>query len=736
MSRTTKGLFALAAAAILSCGAWYGGLDGASLALLAVFAAASWVAYRRVMRRQHKDTVLLADALDEQARACAELRRQLDSRTESLEEVLRGTSTALAAALSARFDELKERSAATDGALRELDTRLRLATEDQRGRLDEVRAEGRERAGKLEQIVAEHALRAEEARRVAEAVRAAAASGEHALSRLDALVRGHSEALDTRARSLEEALDLRARRLDEVLETRARDLAEALDTHARRQAEAHAALLREQAEATSRLDALAQGQASGGEGDRIRHAELVAALQRLESAGSAAADATARHGDALIRASERMLAGIELVREAQRSSTTSHAQFSERLERELAGLARAEDLARLLEAGRRLKESSEENFDGLRQALGALAGDLERQAAPAATKLADLLRAADATSVRLDALGEQARAAHATLERLAEQAARLPSAPDAERLQAEFRDAAKARAKVVKAVRVSGESLQRELRYLVDTMLHDKLHPPSAPDNELAKYAQRRFEKHRETIDFARAVEDSRLRELYLAEILPDVAKVSLPVGAVQELTGHANKVDMLFVCAIAKHRKARRILEFGTYLGRTTYHLTYASPSAHVTTVALPDAQAAVYGAFEVGSFYRGTAREKRITELRLDSGQLDEQEYERRFDFILIDGDHSYEGVRSDSEKAFKMLRRGGAILWHDFAPKTPGVVRYARELSQQLPLFRIKRTSLLMHIDGVDPLGFKEHPLPDSLELRRLREDPFFIEELYHA
>ena len=51
--------------------------------------------------------------------------------------------------------------------------------------------------------------------------------------------------------------------------------------------------------------------------------------------------------------------------------------------------------------------------------------------------------------------------------------------------------------------------------------------------------------------------------------------------------------------------------------------------------------------------------------------------------FDFIYIDGDHSYEGVRQDIELYLPKLRKGGIIGGHDYsANEWPGVVKAIHE------------------------------------------------------
>lgn len=277
-------------------------------------------------------------------------------------------------------------------------------------------------------------------------------------------------------------------------------------------------------------------------------------------------------------------------------------------------------------------------------------------------------------------------------------------------------------------------ALMREIRYLTDLQVENGPEPPVVKGNSLSRYARERYEKHRRMIAFARNFEESRIRELYLTEIFPDIERVAIPLGAINELTGHANKVDMLYVCAIAKHLQARKIFEFGTYQGRTSYHLTYASEGAQVTTLNLPPEADTRYAPY-LGSYFRGTEREAFVTQLLEDSRQLDTTPYRQQFDVVFVDGDHSYDVVKNDTEKAFELVRPGGSILWHDYAPKSEGLVEFFRDFTKERPLFRIKRTCVLLHLDGVDPIRFAAHPLPPSLEQESVDDDAYLIEELYH-
>lgn len=64
------------------------------------------------------------------------------------------------------------------------------------------------------------------------------------------------------------------------------------------------------------------------------------------------------------------------------------------------------------------------------------------------------------------------------------------------------------------------------------------------------------------------------------------------------------------------------------------------------------------------------------RVQQIRLDSVQAAEK-IDESLDFVYIDGDHSYQGVRDDIEAWFRVIREGGIIAGHDYGqPAFPGV------------------------------------------------------------
>ena len=96
----------------------------------------------------------------------------------------------------------------------------------------------------------------------------------------------------------------------------------------------------------------------------------------------------------------------------------------------------------------------------------------------------------------------------------------------------------------------------------------------------------------------------------------------------------------------------------------------------------------------------FTGSELENKIDVIFQNSLDFDETQYNNFFDLIFIDGGHTYSVVKSDTEKAFKMVNKSGIILWHDYVPgKTSAkdVVKLINQISQEKKIYNIKDTSL---------------------------------------
>lgn len=106
-------------------------------------------------------------------------------------------------------------------------------------------------------------------------------------------------------------------------------------------------------------------------------------------------------------------------------------------------------------------------------------------------------------------------------------------------------------------------------------------------------------------------------------------------------------------------------ILEIGTYKGATARELALAYPGLKIFCV---DAALPWYGQKpeQVGHL----AKDLPNVYLTIQNSRT--YAYPPTLGMIFIDGDHSWEGVRIDTERALDYFRnRSGTIVWHDYDP-----------------------------------------------------------------
>jgi predicted O-methyltransferase YrrM len=177
---------------------------------------------------------------------------------------------------------------------------------------------------------------------------------------------------------------------------------------------------------------------------------------------------------------------------------------------------------------------------------------------------------------------------------------------------------------------------------------------------------------------------------------------------------------ELVVTSALVAHYQPCRIFEFGTFMGKSTWHLAVnGRPDAEIFTLDLPpksfegiirtiDFDPKLLRADgrrqEVGHFFQGTEYQKRITQIFEDSKKFDEVPYRASIDFVFVDADHAYPSVVNDSKKALTMLcpGPGKVILWHDCRPHT-AVERAVVELGPRGRTFQIKDTAFAVYVSG---------------------------------
>jgi predicted O-methyltransferase YrrM len=182
-------------------------------------------------------------------------------------------------------------------------------------------------------------------------------------------------------------------------------------------------------------------------------------------------------------------------------------------------------------------------------------------------------------------------------------------------------------------------------------------------------------------------------------------------------VTGGTSDFEAWILAVLA--RRAHVMFEFGTGTGRTAYLCARNMPvDGIVYTISLApeqhhrydhaegDNDLAARRAREESAFtrfrYSGTDVERRVVQLFGDSKALDDTPYRGRCDLVFVDGSHAYSYVKSDTERALRMVKPGGIVLWHDYrGPRlVPDVHRALNELARELPLVHIAETALVAY------------------------------------
>jgi predicted O-methyltransferase YrrM len=133
---------------------------------------------------------------------------------------------------------------------------------------------------------------------------------------------------------------------------------------------------------------------------------------------------------------------------------------------------------------------------------------------------------------------------------------------------------------------------------------------------------------------------------------------------------------EILQLGSLLKELAPRRSLEIGTNYGGTLLLLcTVSAPGAKVISIDLPNGPfGGGYPKRKIPIFRRFARFGQELHLLRANSHCLETKKDVERLlqneplDFLFVDADHTYEGVRRDFEMYAPLVRSGGMIAFHD--------------------------------------------------------------------
>lgn len=145
-------------------------------------------------------------------------------------------------------------------------------------------------------------------------------------------------------------------------------------------------------------------------------------------------------------------------------------------------------------------------------------------------------------------------------------------------------------------------------------------------------------------------------------------------------LEGSSSITDIILLKSLAESISDCEYLEIGTWRGESIVNV--ATVAKHCTSINLSPEDIIAKGLPEKYARLHACLikDEKNITQIHADSKNYDFHSLSKQFDLIFIDGDHSYEGVLSDTKKVFSLLKNDDAmIVWHDYG-YNPELPRYS--------------------------------------------------------
>ena len=173
----------------------------------------------------------------------------------------------------------------------------------------------------------------------------------------------------------------------------------------------------------------------------------------------------------------------------------------------------------------------------------------------------------------------------------------------------------------------------------------------------------------------------------------------------------HGSQIsDYSLLKGLARKFKQCRYLEIGTWIGESLVNIS--SIAKECISISMSDKELQQQGSTKEGiavqrMFSKNLSNVKHIKH----NSQTFDFSTIGKFDLIFIDGDHSYEGVKKDTENAFKVLKNENSIIvWHDYSNLTGNAIKW-REFSGILDgcpkenlenLFHVSNTMCAIYIN----------------------------------
>lgn len=186
--------------------------------------------------------------------------------------------------------------------------------------------------------------------------------------------------------------------------------------------------------------------------------------------------------------------------------------------------------------------------------------------------------------------------------------------------------------------------------------------------------------------------------EINLGDILGD-RRPLVRLSVMRSEDGMLPNDQIMALLAILVAEDPKEVLEIGTFMGYSSRQMAENLETATIHTVDLPEDFSPDHDPNKelpkddmhlmarrvVGREFKGLPCAGRIRQHFTDTAIWDFHAAGHPT-FFFIDGSHTYEYCKSDSEKCFELCGGKGVFLWHDCDDAHPGVVTFVAEWRQQ--------------------------------------------------
>jgi predicted O-methyltransferase YrrM len=139
-------------------------------------------------------------------------------------------------------------------------------------------------------------------------------------------------------------------------------------------------------------------------------------------------------------------------------------------------------------------------------------------------------------------------------------------------------------------------------------------------------------------------------------------------------------KSEIAELCRIVQESNPKKIVEIGSASGGTMFLFAHVASPEKIISVDLPAGSFGGGYPFWKIPLFKSLGKKNVVRLIRADShkeetlakikGLLKDQ----KVDFLFIDGDHTYHGVKQDFQMYSPLVRKGGIVAFHDIAKHEP--------------------------------------------------------------